>query len=168
MKNSFTVVVLLVGISVGTYSLIFGKPSAMLSNDRHVVLNETLRVDCDLLLKEAERVQVDLEQYSLELQNFSVQFGQIQGNGNDAGLNKFLNRALVWLKTVNYSIDGHLKLIERLYQNCTCAAGKIDLSSDSQSLLTKTQQKYNQVHNRCLGLKKALGVFKNKIKPKLN
>lgn len=168
MKNSFTVVILLVGISVGTYSLIFGKPSVMLSNDRHVVLNETLRVDCDLLLKEAERVQVDLEQYSVELQGFTVQFIQIQNNGTDASLNKFLNRALVWLKTVNYSVDGHIKLIERLYQNCTCAAGKLDLSSDSQALLNKTQQKYNQVHNRCLGLKKALGKFKNKIKPSLN
>ena len=107
-------------------------------------------------------MQAELERYGQEFQGFNQHLKQQGGRGG------FLNRSLVWVKSVIFAVDGHLKSINDLYENCMCLSAKVSFSEDLKKLVEETQQRYYQLRNRAMGLKTALSAFKNKIQPNLN
>lgn len=160
MRHSFTLIMLAGTIGLGVCSLAVDRNLAYSVASDKLIL--TLKSDCNLLLKECDRVKDELERYSNEFQGFNI---QLKRQGNQIG---FLNRALVWVKAAVFGIDGHLKSINDLYENCMCLSAKVNLTGDLKKLVEETQQKYYQLRNRAMGIKTALVAFKNKIQPNLN
>lgn len=147
-------------MSLGFNSLASNQNVAYSSASNKFVL--TLKADCSLLLKECDRMQSELELLSNEFQGFSI---QLKRQGGQIG---FLNRSLVWVKAAIFAVNGHLKSINDLYENCMCLSAKVNLSDDLKKMVEDSQQRYYQLRNRAMGLKTALVAFKNKVQPNLN
>jgi len=160
MKNSFTLIVLSSLVGVGIYSL-----ASEYNNEYNVTTDKTaftLRADCSLLLKECERIQYDLENYSQHFQRFNE---ELKKQGAKVG---FLNRSIMWVKSIVSSLDSDLRHIAALHGNCLCVSGKVNLSEDLKDLLAKTNDRYYQTRNRIMALKTSLLAFRNKLQPNLN
>jgi hypothetical protein len=160
MRHSFTLIILSCAIGVGVYSLAADRSLVYSVASNKIVL--TLKADCNALLKECDRLQVELERYGQEFAGFST---ELKHQGNRGG---FLNRATTWVKSAMFVIDGHLKSINDKYGNCMCLSAKVNLTGDLKKLVEETQQKYYQLRNRAMGLRTAIVAFRNKIQPNLN
>lgn len=159
MKNSFTLIVLSSIAGAAVYSLASEQNyESNMTTDKTAF---TLRADCSLLLKECDRIQHDLDNYR---KNFQVFNEELKKQGGRAG---FLNRSIMWVKSIVSSLDSELRHIAALHGNCLCMSGKVNLTTDLKQLLDKTNERYYQTRNRIMALKSSLLAFRNKIEPNL-
>lgn len=160
MRYSFTLIMLSCAVGIGVYSFAIDHSVAYSVASDKIVLD--LKAESNALLKECDRLQYELERYGQEFAGFN---SQLRHQGSRGG---FLNRATVWVKSVIFVVDGHLKSISNKYENCMCLSSKVNLSEDLKKMVQDVQQRYHSLRNRAMGLKTALVAFKNKVQQNLN
>jgi hypothetical protein len=160
MKKSFTLLILS-GL-VGAVACVFTRDVTVLtSTTASTSLSRGLTTDCNLLLREHDRVRneiVNIERLLEEFKNLSAKDHSTS----------FLNRAAAWCKTALYTINNHLKHITNSYEHCTCEAGKITVPAELKVLLEKIQKDHFLLIKQINALKTMLTSFQNQMKFGLN